>query len=262
MVKKIIITGASGGIGSATARLLAEPETYLILHATRITESLECLADELRTYGAFVALCCADFRREAEVVRFWKDLLPIFSDIPFTGLVNTAGFDLMTSEAKLLSFSQRLEQILAVDVRAAVLLSRKIADQFQVEALDFPSRSRTIVLMGWGGVDRGMEGETAQLYAIAKGGIIAFMKSLAQEIAPVGRVCSVSPGWIQTRWGQKASNQAQERAVQESLMERWGRPEEVAALIRFLLSEEALFINGQNIVIDGGFNYRNMNKGT
>ena len=121
MAEKIVITGASGGIGSVTARLLAGPETYLILHTTQITESLEQLAAELSAQGACVALCPADFRREEEVERFWQELLPIFPDIPFTGLVNTAGLDLMTSEVKALSFSQRLANLIAVDVTAAVL---------------------------------------------------------------------------------------------------------------------------------------------
>ncbi|MBQ2789375.1 MAG: SDR family oxidoreductase, partial [Thermoguttaceae bacterium] len=113
-----------------------------------------------------------------------------------------------------------------------------------------------LVLFGWDGVERGMEGETAQLYAVCKGAVVSFGRSLAQELAPEVRVNVVSPGWIRTTWGAVASEAAAKRVAAESLSGRWGTAEEVAAVVRFLTSDAAAYVNGQNVPVNGGFSFR------
>jgi 3-oxoacyl-[acyl-carrier protein] reductase len=81
---------------------------------------------------------------------------------------------------------------------------------------------------------------------------MAFSRSLARSLAPEVRVNCVAPGWIKTAWGEQASDYWQQRAVRESLLGRWGTPEDVAAAVRFLVSPAAGFITGQVIAVNGG----------
>jgi 3-oxoacyl-[acyl-carrier protein] reductase len=76
---------------------------------------------------------------------------------------------------------------------------------------------------------------------------------LAKSLAPQVRVNCLAPGWIKTAWGEQASAYWQERARQESLLQRWGTPEDVARAARFLVAPAAAFITGQVLAINGGF---------
>jgi 3-oxoacyl-[acyl-carrier protein] reductase len=82
---------------------------------------------------------------------------------------------------------------------------------------------------------------------------MAFTRSLAKSLAPRVRVNCVAPGWIKTSWGEDASEHRQQRAIAESLLERWGTPEDVARAVRFLVGPEASFITGQVLNVNGGF---------
>lgn len=81
---------------------------------------------------------------------------------------------------------------------------------------------------------------------------MAFTRSLARSSAPSVRVNCVAPGWIRTRWGDDTSDYWNARAQGESLLNRWGKPEDVGRVVRFLASEEAEFVNGQTINVNGG----------
>jgi 3-oxoacyl-[acyl-carrier protein] reductase len=106
--------------------------------------------------------------------------------------------------------------------------------------------------MGWDQADTGMEGDSGELFAAAKAAVMAFSKSLAVRLAPEVRVNCLAPGWIRTAWGQQASARWQERVRRETLLRRWGEPEEVAAVARWLVSPAASFLTGQIIRINGG----------
>ena len=90
-------------------------------------------------------------------------------------------------------------------------------------------------------------------FGAMKGAVMAFSKSLAQSLAPHVRVNCIAPGWIKTSWGDDASDYWQRRAQSESLVDRWGTPEDVARVARFLVSPAASFIAGQIVPVNGGF---------
>jgi hypothetical protein len=102
-----------------------------------------------------------------------------------------------------------------------------------------------ILNIGWDQAEIGMAGDSGEMFAATKGAIMAFTRSLARSLAPRVRVNCLAPGWIRTAWGDQASEYWQRRAVQESLLERWGEPADVARMARFLASSDASFITGQ-----------------
>jgi 3-oxoacyl-[acyl-carrier protein] reductase len=109
-----------------------------------------------------------------------------------------------------------------------------------------------LVNVGWDGAARGMAGDSGELFATVKGAIMAFTRSLARSLAPEVRVNCVAPGWIKTAWGEQASAYWQDRARKESLLGRWGTPEDVARVVRFLVSPAAAFVTGQIVDVNGG----------
>jgi 3-oxoacyl-[acyl-carrier protein] reductase len=81
---------------------------------------------------------------------------------------------------------------------------------------------------------------------------MGFTRSLAVTLAPSVRVNCIAPGWIRTAWGEEASESWQDRVIQETPLARWGTPEDIAKLARFLVSPDASYITGQVISCNGG----------
>lgn len=266
--KYVVISGASGGIGRAVAESYRGENVALYLQTNR---NRAALTDWARRNGgdfASVEIFEANLATEAGVGGFVDGVLDALkkaqqTDVPrLDAFVAAAGVDLMTPEMKAATFDERLRRVWAVDVAATVAIARAFgaaARAFRRAAEENGSASGAspaLVLFGWDGVDRGMEGETAQLYAVCKGAVVSFGRSLAQELAPEVRVNVVSPGWIRTTWGAVASEAATKRVAAESLSGRWGTAEEVAAVVRFLTSDAAAYVNGQNVPVNGGFSFR------
>jgi 3-oxoacyl-[acyl-carrier protein] reductase len=111
----------------------------------------------------------------------------------------------------------------------------------------------SIVTIGWDQAETGMEGDSWELFAATKGAVMAFTRSLARSLAPAVRANCVAPGWIRTAWGEGASEAWQRRAVRESMLGRWGEPEDIAAAVHWLLSPDAAFVTAQVLPVNGGF---------
>jgi 3-oxoacyl-[acyl-carrier protein] reductase len=112
--------------------------------------------------------------------------------------------------------------------------------------------SGVILNVGWDQAESGMEGDSGELFAAAKGAIMSFTRSLAKSLSPAVRVNCIAPGWIRTAWGEVAPDYWQQRAIKESLLKRWGEPADVASVARFLASPAASFITGQIVNVNGG----------
>ena len=266
--KYVVISGASGGIGRAVAESYRGENVSLYLQTNR---NRAALTDWARANGgdfASVEIFEANLATEAGVGGFVDGVLDALkkaqkTDVPrLDAFVAAAGVDLMTPEMKAATFDERLRRVWAVDVAATVAAARAFGAAARAFRRAASAESGgegggpALVLFGWDGVERGMEGETAQLYAVCKGAVVSFGRSLAQELAPEVRVNVVSPGWIRTTWGAVASEAAAKRVAAESLSGRWGTAEEVAAVVRFLTSDAAAYVNGQNVPVNGGFSFR------
>jgi 3-oxoacyl-[acyl-carrier protein] reductase len=238
-----VVTGSSSGIGRAIALELAAAGADCLIHARRNREGAESVAEEIRRSGRKAEIVLADLSDIAqqdslvEQAFRWNGKIDIW--------INNAGADTLTSPAANWSFEQKLETLWKTDVLATIRLSRAVGERMR-------GPGGTILNMSWDQVECGMAGDSGELFAASKGAIAAFSRSLAQSLAPAVRVNCLAPGWIKTAWGEQASEAWQRRAIGESLLRRWGTPEDVARAARFLVSPAAAFLTGQTIPINGG----------
>lgn len=247
--KTAVVTGASGGIGQEIALAFADAGASVLLHANRNPQKAIATLRTIRENGGDASVLTADLARFERQKPFVDGAFSIFPQIDIW--VNAAGVDLMSEPLRQLTFEDRLSYLWAVDVLAAVNMSRIVGKQMA------DSTGGCILFFGWDGTQRGMKGDTAQCYSIAKGAITSFSHSLAQSLAPKVRVCTISPGWIKTDWGENASEKIQEKAKGDSLSQRWGTPAEIANVALFLASDAASYVNCVNIEANGGFDPKN-----
>lgn len=237
-----VVTGAARGIGRAIALELADAGADVVVHARSQRAAAEEVAEAIRqrhgdsTVRLYDLADTATHEMLVNEAWGWKDSVDIW--------VNNAGADVLTDGANR-SFDDKLHALWAVDVRATIRLARLAGQRMK-------SRGGVILNMGWDQAQYGMEGDSGEMFAAVKGAVMAFSRSLARSLAPNVRVNCLAPGWIKTGWGEQASEYWHERATRESLLGRWGTPEDVARTARFLASPASGFITGQVVAINGG----------
>jgi 3-oxoacyl-[acyl-carrier protein] reductase len=241
---RTIVLGSTSGIGRATALLLAGSGADVIIHGRRSRSEAEATAEQCRALGVRSEVLMADLADRAQGDRLVEDAWSIWGGLD--SWVHVAGADTLTGAASKLSFDQKLDLLLSVDVVATARLCRKVGQKMK------DAGRGAIVTMGWDQAETGMEGDSGELFTIAKGAVMAFTRSLALSLAPTVRVNAVAPGWIKTAWGDQAPTAWRERVIRETPMRRWGVPEEVAKVARFLIGPESEFLTGQIIRVNGG----------
>lgn len=244
-----VVTGSSSGIGRATALELARAGADVVVHARSNQAGAESTKREIESIGRGSTILLADLgdvmthERLVERAWQWRDGVDIW--------INNAGADVLTGESADLPFDEKLAALWQVDVLATMRLSRLVGERMKQR--DRNMRDAVILNLGWDQAEHGMAGDSGEMFSAIKGAVMSFTKSLAQSLAPRVRVNCLAPGWIKTSWGDDASEYWQERARRESLLDRWGAPEDVARVARFLASPAASFITGQIVPVNGGF---------
>ncbi|HEY2762058.1 MAG TPA: SDR family oxidoreductase [Pirellulales bacterium] len=239
-----VVTGSSGGIGRAIALELAAAGADVLIHTGHDRAATNQTSAEVARLGRQAHVLLADFHSEQAVAEFgaaawnWRGAVDVW--------INNAGANILTGENRELDFQKKLQRLWQVDVLATIQLSKTIGEKMKLRG------HGAIVNIGWDQVETGMAGDTGELFAATKGAVMAFTRSLAKSLAPQVRVNCVAPGWIKTAWAEHASDKWQQRAEQESLLQRWGTPEDVAKAARFLASPSAEFLTGQIIAVNGG----------
>ena len=242
--RRAVVTGSSSGIGRAIALQLAAAGAEVLIHANRSISAGETLREEITAQGRRCAFLQADLGTTEGADSFFEAALETLGNIDIW--INNAGVDILTGEGAKLSYREKLEALIAVDLRASMLLARRAGAAMK-------ERGGGVILnMGWDQAAVGMEGESGELFGAVKGGVMAFTRSLALSLAPEVRVNCLAPGWIRTAWGEEAPAEWQERVLREVPLERWGTPEDIAATALFLVSDAASFISGQVVNINGG----------
>jgi 2-amino-4-hydroxy-6-hydroxymethyldihydropteridine diphosphokinase len=240
---RALVTGSTRGIGRAIALELAAAGAEVIVHG-RSSAAAEEVADAIADGGGTASVLLGNLMQLEECRRLvataWDEWGPI------NIWVNNAGADILTGEAASWSFAEKLRELIEVDLVAALLMSRDIGRRMREHG------GGVILNMGWDKAEVGMAGDSGQLFAAVKAGVMAFTKSLALALAPQVRVNCLAPGWVKTAWGQAASEEWQDLVMEETPLERWGTPQDVAAAARWLVSPAAAFVTGQVIRVNGG----------
>jgi NAD(P)-dependent dehydrogenase (short-subunit alcohol dehydrogenase family) len=234
-----LITGASRGIGLASARLLAQAGARVFLVA-RESGALEAATAEVVAEGLDAAATACDVAAPESVDAAVKAALETFGQIDI--LVNNAG---IAASGRLDELSiDDWDEMLKVNLRGAFLCSQAVVPGMR-------ERGRGVVV-NMASISGQTGGLSASLhYAASKGGLIAFTKALARQMAPWGRANAIAPGQIATAMG--ARNPSQVSAVEGlALLRRLGTADEVAAGVLFLASPASSYITGQVLNINGG----------
>lgn len=241
-MKTVLITGASRGIGRAIAKKFAQNDYNIIINFHKNESKAKSLAKELSKYNVSTLVIKADISNEKEVKSMINLSLKTFGQIDV--LINNAG----------ISLAKQIQDTTVVDI-AKVFDTNTFGTIFATKELAkhmiFNKYGKIINISSiWGKVGGSME----SIYSASKGAVISFTLALAKELAPSNiNVNCICPGVVDTDMMKVYSQEEKSAMISSTPLNRLGKPEDVANLAYFLASEEASFITGQVITIDGGF---------
>ena len=243
--RTMLVTGASSGIGRAIAIGAARAGADVAITYRTNDEGAREVEHAIRDLGRKSAVIRLDVADDASMRALGPAVRTALGRVD--AWVNNAGADILTGPAAQLSDAERLDLLLAVDLRGTIHASWCAA-----ELLGDQDEGGVIINMSWDHVLSGMAGMNPQMFAAVKGGVLAFSKSLARSLAPRVRVNVIAPGWIETAFGEGLEPERRREIAEATPLERWGTPDDVAGAAIFLASPAAGFITGQAILVGGG----------
>ncbi len=244
--KVALVTGASSGIGRATVIALAKQGARVAAAARRI-DKLQALADEHNAKGLTILPVPMDVTNPEEVaagvnavITKWERLDILVNN---AGILTPAPFMEMTEDA--------WDQMLTTNLKGYFLVAQAAAREM---AKNKSGRIINITSIDSGGIGHG-EAELVH-YSASKGGVVGFTEALSVELAPLGiLVNAIGPGIIDTDLNKDITENPQmfQNVINRIPLKRFGKPEEIAAAITFLASNEASYITGSTLYVDGGW---------
>jgi len=239
--KVTLVTGGSRGIGSAIALEFAARGAAVVVNYNRSPRSAEDVVKRIQAAGGKAAVYQADasdFKEAKALVKFTVDT---FGDLNI--LVNNAG----------ITRDQLIVMMPEADWDAVINTNLKSTFNCSKAAVKYMMRKRAGCIINMASV-AGQMGNAGQTnYSTSKGGMIAFTKALAREIAPYNiTVNAIAPGFVDTEILNDMAPETLEAAIKLVPLARKGKPEEVAYAAAFLASDEAAYITGQVLGVDGG----------
>jgi 3-oxoacyl-[acyl-carrier protein] reductase len=240
--KVAIVTGSARGIGKAIALRLAEAGADIVVNdIAAAAEVLEQTANDIRALGHKALAVTADVSSAADVTRMIEAAVTTMGKVDI--LVNNAG---VTRDQLIMRMTdEEWDTVLNIDLKSAFLCTRAVL--------------RHMMKQRWGRIINiasvvGIMGNAGQAnYASAKAGIIGLTKSIAKEAGSRGITANaIAPGFIETKMTEKLDEKQKQLLLQRVPLGTIGTPRDVAETVAFLASEEAHYITGQVIGVDGG----------
>jgi 3-oxoacyl-[acyl-carrier protein] reductase len=243
--RAMLVTGGSSGIGRAIAIAAARAGADVALTYRENAAGARDVEAQIGALGRRVTVLQLDLA-DAEAIR---TVGPAARESlgRLDVWVNNAGADILTGPAAAASDAEKLDRLLAVDLRGTILASWEAA-----ALLGAQPEGGVIINMSWDHVLTGMAGRNPEMFAAVKGGVLAFSKSLARSAAPRVRVNVLAPGWIETSFGAGLDDPARLAVARSTPLARWGAPEDVAGAAIFLASPDAAFMTGHAMLVGGG----------
>jgi NAD(P)-dependent dehydrogenase (short-subunit alcohol dehydrogenase family) len=238
-----VVTGASRGLGKAMALSLAQAGARIALVARDVAQ-LNTVAEQARKFGEQAEIFSTDISDETQVRRLERDVLATFGPVDI--LINNAGIA-MRKFCVDLTLADWMS-VLNTNLTSAFLMSRSFVPH--MKGRGYGRVINIASIMGHVSVPM----RTA--YSSSKAGLIGFTRALAVELATDGiTVVSISPGPFATEMTIPLQNnpETNEQFMSKTPMRRWGQPEDLGKLAVFLCSDDAGFVTGTDIVVDGGW---------
>ncbi len=236
-----IVTGSGRGIGKAIALKLAEVGAIVVVNDVGEAGPVEAVAEEIRAMSRQSLAILADVSSSADVARLVEETVTTLGKVDI--LVNNAG--IARDQLLVRMTDEDWDRVLAVNLKSVFLCTRAVL--------------RHMMKQRWGRIVNissisGLVGNEGQAnYASAKAGIIGFTRTVAKEVASRGiTVNAVAPGFIDTAMTQQLGEQWGEELKKRIPLGYPGTPRDVAEAVAFLASEEARYITGQVLGVDGG----------
>ncbi|MDO8300685.1 SDR family NAD(P)-dependent oxidoreductase [Lacisediminimonas sp.] len=241
--KVAIITGGARGIGLAHARALGREGAIIVINELDAKAAAQAV-EELARDDILAVSCLGDAADEALVVETVAQVAQRFGRIDI--LVNNAGIGVKPAYPVENMPAQAWDQMIHVHMKSTFLWSREVIPH--MKAGGFGRIVNTSSMNFTGGGRPGVAH-----YAAAKAGILGFTQTLSKEVGPFGITANaIAPGYVETDLIAQFSDEMRHRLTSQNPVGRTCQPSEVAALVAFLCSSQAGFINGEHVCIDGG----------
>ena len=238
--KIALVTGASRGIGEAIAKRLAS-EGAAVLAAARSADALARVVSEIEAAGGKASAVALDLADSASIDAAVKGALAAHGEIHV--LVNNAG---VTDDNLMLRMSREAwDKVLGTNLTGVFLLTQAVSKSMLRKRYGRIVNVTSVV---------GLMGNAGQTnYAASKAGLIGLTKSIARELASRNVTCNaVAPGFVATAMTDRMTEEAKAKMTGQIPLERLGTPEDVAAAVAFLASEEASYVTGTVVNVSGG----------
>lgn len=238
--KVAVITGASRGLGAATARRFADEGASVVINYVANRSAAAMLEEELRQKGAKTLLLQADVGDSNSVKMMASMVVAEFGSIDF--LVNNAG--VVVDKAFNEKTVEEWQRTLDVNLNGVYYCTKYFIPHIN-------AGGSIVNISSTNGIDT-FHPDSID-YDVSKAGVIMFTKAMARDLAPGIRINCVAPGWFDTDINADLPKEYVQKESEKIAMGRFGKPSEIASVVAFLCSKDATFMTGSTVVVDGGY---------